>query len=194
MGHRLILASASPRRRGLLLEAGYDFLVEPAEVDERAIGEGLAAGEAAERIARAKAEAVARRFPDDVVLAADTVVAARGMTLGKAADEAEARRILSLLSGTTHEVITGVAVLHLRAGLSLVERVISTVEMKTLSAAEIDAYIASGDWRGKAGAYGIQDSDSFVRRTAGCLTNIVGLPMTTTAMVLSRAGVVAATT
>lgn len=146
-------------------------------------------GEAALRIARAKAETVAGRFPDNVVLAADTIVALGSMILGKPVDAADARRILSLLSGTTHQVITGVAVVHSRSSLSLIEQVISTVEMKPLSSDEIDSYIASGQWRGKAGAYGIQDSNPFVRRMAGCLTNIVGLPITTTRRLLGEAGI-----
>ncbi len=191
MRPRLILASASPQRRRLLSEAGYDFLTHPADIDELSVARGLPPAEAAVRIARAKAQAVAGKFQDDVVLAADTVVGLGEMILGKAADAADARRILSQLSGTTHEVITGVAVIYLRSGLSLVERVISTVEMKPLAPGEIDAYIASDQWQGKAGAYGIQDSDPFVRRTAGCWTNIVGLPMTTTAKLLGLAGIVA---
>jgi septum formation protein len=93
------------------------------------------------------------------------------------------------LSGTTHQVITGVAVVQIRSALCLIEQVTSTVEMKPLSREEIDAYIASDQWQGKAGAYGIQDPDPFVRRTAGCMTNIVGLPMTTTRRLLGQAGV-----
>jgi len=187
---RLILASASPQRQRLLREAGYDFLTHPAEVDESSLTRNLAPADAALRIAGAKAQAVAGKFPDDVVLAADTVVALGGMILGKPADAADARRILAQLSGTTHQVITGVAVIHIRSALSLIEQVISTVEMKPLTPDEIDAYIASNQWQGKAGAYGIQDPDPFVRRTAGCVTNIVGLPMTTTRRLLGRAGIV----
>jgi septum formation protein len=193
MRARLILASASPRRRELLSGAGYDFLVYPADVDEASMGRGLAAPEAAKAIALAKCEAVAIRFPDDVVLAADTIVAltdALGETiLGKAADAADARRILSRLSGTTHQVITGVVVIHSGSRVRLIEQVISTVEMKPLTEKEIDAYIATNEWHGKAGAYGIQDSDPFVRRMAGCQTNIVGLPMTTTAKMLREVGI-----
>jgi septum formation protein len=125
------------------------------------------------------------------VLAADTIVALGGTILGKASDAVDARRILSQLSGTTHLVITGVAVIRSRSSLSLIEQVISTVEMKLLTSEEIDSYIATGQWRGKAGAYGIQDSDPFVRRMAGCLTNIVGLPITTTRKLLAEAGITA---
>ncbi len=158
-------------------------------MDESSLIRNLSPADAASRIAAAKAQAVAGRFPDDVVLAADTIVALGGTILGKPADAADARRILSQLSGTTHQVITGVAVVHIRSALSLLEHVISTVEMKPLSPDEIDAYIASNQWQGKAGAYGIQDPDPFVRRTAGCMTNIVGLPMTTTRKLLGQAGI-----
>jgi septum formation protein len=186
---RLILASASPQRRRLLAEAGYDFLVHPADVDEALIGRGLPVSGAALGIARAKGEAVAWVHPDDVVLAADTIVALGEMILGKAADAAEARGILSRLSGSTHQVITGVVVINGRSGARLERQVVSTVEMKPLTGEEIEAYIASEQWRGKAGAYGIQDSDPFVRRMSGCLTNIVGLPMTTTRKLLGEAGI-----
>ena len=187
---RLILASASPQRQRLLREAGYDFLTQSADVDESSLIRNLSPADAALRIAVAKAQAVTGRFPDDVVLAADTIVALGGTILGKPADAADARRILSQLSGTTHQVITGVAVVQIRSALCLIEQVTSTVEMKPLSREEIDAYIASDQWQGKAGAYGIQDPDPFVRRTAGCVTNIVGLPMTTTRRLLGRAGIV----
>ncbi|MGD0541430.1 MAG: Maf family protein [Tepidisphaeraceae bacterium] len=186
---RLILASASPQRQRLLREAGYDFLTQSADVDESSLIRNLSPADAALRIAVAKAQAVTGRFPDDVVLAADTIVALGGTILGKPADAADARRILSQLSGTTHQVITGVAVVQIRSALCLIEQVTSTVEMKPLSREEIDAYIASDQWQGKAGAYGIQDPDPFVRRTAGCMTNIVGLPMTTTRRLLGQAGV-----
>jgi septum formation protein len=186
---RLILASASPQRRRLLAEAGYDFIVHPADVDEALIGRGLEASEAALQIARAKGDVVASQFPEDVILAADTIVALGETILGKAADATEARRILSQLSGTTHQVITGVVVINGRSGARLGEQVTSTVEMKPLTSEEIEAYIASDQWRGKAGAYGIQDSDPFVRRMSGCLTNVVGLPMTTTRRLLGEAGI-----
>ncbi len=163
--------------------------MHPADVDEALIGRGLPASEAALAIARAKGEAVSAQFPEDVVLAADTIVALEETILGKAADAAEARGILSRLSGTFHQVITGVVVINGRSGARLGQQVVSTVEMKPLTSEEIEAYIASHQWRGKAGAYGIQDSDPFVRRMSGCLTNIVGLPMTTTRKLLGEAGI-----
>lgn len=161
----------------------------PADIDESSVAGNLAPEQAAMRIACAKAQAVADGFPDDVVLAADTIVALGESILGKPADAADARRILGALSATTHRVISGVAVVRRRPALLLSRCVISTVEMKPLSLVQIDAYIASNQWQGKAGAYGIQDPDPFVSRTAGCLTNIIGLPMTTTQAMLAEAGI-----
>lgn len=191
---RLILASASPRRQQLLRDAGYEFTVESASIDEDAAAleltaRDLAPGDLAEYLARLKAGAVASRFPDNVVLAADTVVAFADTVLGKPRDAADARRMLSLLGGTVHSVITVVAVVQASANFSRHARVLSAVHMRSLTEQEIAQYVASNQWQGKAGGYGIQDPDPFVTRTSGCLTNIVGLPMHTTAEMLSEAGI-----
>jgi septum formation protein len=188
---RLILASASPRRQSLLRDAGYEFLVHPADLNESALSAGvnLSADDLPFYLACAKAEAVAARFPNDVVLAADTIVALNGDVIGKPADADDARRILSRLSGTTHRVVTGVVIFRRATQVRLSQTVASTVQMRPLTTGQIDAYIATGQWQGKAGAYGIQDSDPFVARIDGCLTNIVGLPMTTTAELLRKAGI-----
>ena len=188
-GQRLILASASPRRQTLLRNAGYVFTIDPADIDEVDVRE-MPAGDLAEYLARRKADAVAIRHPEDVVLAADTVVAYASQLLGKPRDPADARRMLRLLSGTVHSVITGVAVAHTASGFSRHARVLSAVHMRELSDEEISRYVASNEWRGKAGGYGIQDPDPFVIRTSGCHTNIVGLPMTTTSQLLQEAGIV----
>lgn len=186
---RLVLASASPRRQELLREAGYAFVISPADIDESDVPEGLAPGPLAEHLAFEKARAVSRAHPDDVVLAADTVVAFGDRPLGKPADPDQAREMLDVLGGTTHVVITGVAVIHRAANLLRRCRVLSAVHMRALTPAEIDAYVQSGQWQGKAGGYGIQDPDPFVTRTAGCHTNIVGLPMTSTRRLLAEAGI-----
>lgn len=187
----LILASNSPRRQELLREAGFEFSVEPSDVDEDALalaGESLPSAVAL-RLAEAKASAVAEKFPDNVILAADTVVAFGDQLLSKPIDAADARRMLALLSGTTHIVITGVCVAMKQHGCVKSERVMSVVHMRNLSADEIDQYVAGGKWQGKAGGYGIQDRDPFVTRLAGCHTNIVGLPMTTTVRMLAEVGI-----
>ena len=186
---RLILASSSPRRQELLREAGYAFDVRPADVDESDFAPTLRPAEVAELLAGRKAQVVAAAFPEDVVLAADTVVALGDQTLGKAADAADARRILRSLGGTHHEVITAVAVICQSAGKRAERTVRSSVYMRAMSDAELDAYLATGLWEGKAGAYGIQDDDPFVTRIEGSLTNIVGLPMDETASLLAAFGI-----
>jgi septum formation protein len=185
----LVLASASPRRQQLLSEAGYTFKVYPASIDEDDVPKHLHPGEVADYLARQKAEAVAKRFPEDVVLAADTVVEFAERVLGKPKDADDAAKMLRVLSGTVHSVITGVAVQQQSRDVFLHDRVLSTVHMRPLTDEEIARYVASGDWQGKAGGYGIQDPDPFVTRTSGCHTNIVGLPMHTTADLLREAGI-----
>ncbi|MHC4848337.1 MAG: Maf family protein [Planctomycetota bacterium] len=173
----MILASASPRRRRLLEEAGIQFLVRPADVEEIAEGEPH---EVAATNARRKAEAV----DGELVLGADTVVALGDELLGKPRDAAEARSMLERLSGTTHRVITGVA---LRGVRTLVRTVETAVTMRELTRAEIDAYVASGEGLGKAGAYAIQQSaDRFVTRLSGPYDNVVGLPVETVRAMLEE--------
>ena len=150
---RLILASASPRRTDLLREAGYAFDVEPADVDESELaGEPPAAYVV--RVAAMKARVIAARHPDEVVLAADTTVVIDGAMLAKPADDADATRMLGLLSGRTHDVLTGVVLV--RAGRESSAVVGTRVRFRSLTAAEIDWYVASGEPRDKAGAYGVQ--------------------------------------
>ena len=189
---RLILASASPRRQQLLRDAGYAFDVRPADVDESNYPPDLVPAAVAELLAARKADAVAHLSPADVTLAADTVVGLGRQTLGKAADAADARRILAALAGTRHETITAVRVVCPARGIDLARTVRSAVHMRPLTADELDAYVATGLWEGKAGAYGIQDDDPFVTRIDGSLTNIMGLPMEEAAAMLRDAGVVPA--
>jgi len=187
----LILASASPRRRELLYAAGYDFEVHPADIDEEDYPSKILPADLALRLGALKAQAMAEKHPDVVVLGADTVVAFGEQPLGKPADEAAAIKMLELLSGTTHIVITGVTVEHRSASFSQSARVMSAVRMRLLTANEIKRYVESGDWKGKAGGYGIQDErkDPFVTRMSGSHTNIVGLPMKKTMEVLKAGGV-----
>jgi septum formation protein len=186
---RLVLASASPRRLHLLRDAGYLFDVDPAHINESDHPSGLSPGELAEYLALQKAQAVMRRHPGDVVLAADTVVALGKLVLGKPDDAADAGRMLELLGGSTHQVITGVAVMHAGASNAVAARVSSQVSMRPLRDDEIKRYVASNEWQGKAGGYGIQDPDPFVTCTSGSLTNIVGLPMDETRQLLAAAGI-----
>lgn len=186
---QFILASASPRREQLLREAGYVFLVDPADIDERDHPPNLAPAELAGFLARRKAEVVALRHPIDLILAADTIVALGTIVLGKPADAADARRMLRQLGGTTHQVISAIAIGRSLPAISNGQVVVSSVQMRLLSDAEIDEYVVSDAWSGKAGGYGIQDPDPFVTCMTGSLTNIVGLPMDETRALLSGAGI-----
>ena len=143
----------------------------------------------AEYLANAKAGVVAKGYADDVTLGSDTVVALGNELLGKPVDAADARQMLAKLSGTTHRVITGVAVIQPATGFHRSTTVISSVRMRPLTTDEIERYVAGGQWQGKAGGYGIQDDDPFVINMGGSLTNIVGLPMEETAELLLAAGI-----
>jgi septum formation protein len=184
---RLILASASPRRRDLLASIGVTpDAIRPAEIDETPARDELPR-RYAERLAKEKAQAAAVAAPGALVLAADTVVAAGRRILGKPADEAEARGFLSLLSGRRHRVITAVALR--RDGREWLRRVETQVKMKRLSDDEIAAYLGSGEWRGKAGGYAIQGiGAAFMPWINGSYTSVVGLPLTETANLLQGAG------
>jgi len=188
----LILASASPRRESLLREAGYEFTVRPSNFDESPAEQaGMLPSALALHLAEAKAHAIAEQFPEAVVLAADTVVAFGDLTIGKAIDADDARRILQLLSNTTHMVITAIAVIGWKLNFQAIERVMTAVQMRPLSDRQIDSYVESGKWQGKAGAYGLQDGVDFVDRVWGCRTNVVGLPIKTAKRLLDQAGIVA---
>ncbi|WP_374513363.1 nucleoside triphosphate pyrophosphatase [Brevundimonas sp.] len=183
----LVLASASPRRVELLALVGITpDRIEPADIDETPL-KGETPPRLAARLAVGKVGVVAARAPDAVVLAADTVVAVGRRLLEKAADEVEAERFLRLLSGRNHRVLTGVAV---AAGGKVRHRVVDTrVTFKVLSDAEVAAYVASGEWRGKAGGYGIQGrAGAFVTRIVGSYPAVMGLPLPETVNLLAGAG------
>jgi septum formation protein len=186
---RFVLASGSPRRQELLRAAGYTFDIIIPNVDESSYPTDMMPDAIAVHLSEAKARAIAASEPQCVILAADTVVAFGDTPLGKPADEDDARRMLALLSGTTHLVITSVTVVHTAENFFKTVRTMSAVRMRFLTPGEMDSYVASGEWIGKAGGYGIQDKDPFVTRIAGSHTNIVGLPMGVAKRVLSEAGV-----
>jgi septum formation protein len=186
---KLILASASPRRESLLREAGYQFEVHRPDIDEDEYFGKMLPIPLAGFLAQAKAAEIARRFPDAVVLAADTVVAFGDTPIGKPADEAEAERMIELLSSTTHTVITGLAVRCIARDINLTRTVMSAVRMSKLSPRDITDYVSTGRWKDKAGGYGIQDPNPLVRLTWGSLSNVIGLPMDETRELLRRAGI-----
>jgi septum formation protein len=178
---KLVLASSSPRRAQILRDAGFDFTIQPANVDE-----SLAPGEAVEayvaRIAQAKAHAVAGRALADgtpaIIIAADTVVLAGKQILPKPKDADDARRMLRLLNATTHEVLTGLFVIRAYDGISFAHLERTRVEFNRISDLDIDAYIQTKEPFDKAGAYGIQGiGGRFVRKVDGCYFNVMGLPL-----------------
>lgn len=184
---KLILGSASPRRRELLAQLG----LEPLEVRAPDIDETPARGEPARdyvaRMAREKAAALECR-PGEVILCADTTVSCGRRILGKPEDEKEAAEFLWLLSGRRHHVLTAVAV---RTAMGLHERLVDTVvKFRPLSNADVNGYLASGEWRGKAGGYAIQGrAGAFVPWIQGSFTGVVGLPLAETALLLGAAGI-----
>ena len=185
---RLILASASPRRIELLARIGVTpVAVVPADIDE-SVPRGELPRQHALRLAREKAAAVAAREPEALVLAADTVVAVGRRILPKVEDEATLRSCMELLSGRRHRVLTGVALAI--PGGAIRERLGETmIAMKRLSAQEIDYYASHGEWRGKAGGYALQGyGEVYVRHIAGSYSNVVGLPLAETRLLLKSAG------
>ena len=185
---RLILASASPRRLDLLARVGVTpDAVVPADIDE-SVPRGELPRQHALRLAREKAEAVAAKEPGTLVLAADTVVAVGRRILPKVEDEATLRACMKLLSGRRHRVLTGVALAM--ANKPIRERLVETmIAMKRLSDEEIGYYASHGEWRGKAGGYALQGyGEVYVRHIAGSYSNVVGLPLAETRVLLKSAG------
>jgi len=185
---KLVLASASPRRLDLLRQIGIEpDAIEPADIDEVPRRGELPAAHVV-RLAEEKARAVQPRHADAFILAADTVVACGRRILAKAEDETTARACLALLSGRRHRVYGGVALLTPSGGLAI-RRVVSQVGFKRLNDDEMAAYLASGEWQGKAGAYAIQGrAAALISWVAGSYSNVVGLPLYETAQLLAGRG------
>ena len=179
MSDRLVLASASPRRKELLASAGFTCEVDSADVDETPPPDLREAAPIATALARRKAAAVLGRRPKslgDVILAADTVVWIEGTLLGKPADDADARRMLRLLSGKEHVVATGFCLL--RGEREILGASVTRVQFEPLTPGAIDAYVATREPFDKAGGYAIQGKAGlFVRRIDGSYSNVVGLPL-----------------
>jgi septum formation protein len=188
-GGGLVLASASPRRRQLLAEAGWAFRVVEPPVPEPDDGwHGLGPNGLAEALAYFKARSVWEADPGDWVLGADTVCSHAGRIIGKPADEEDARAILRSLCGTRHAVITALAILGPPA-VRLIASDTTYITMRNASDADIQAYLDSGEWRGKAGAYAIQETgDRFVECVEGSFSNVVGLPLELLERMIDRIG------
>lgn len=185
----LILASSSPRRADLLRGLGLSFRIVPSGFEERHQGRTRDPARFVETLALGKAEEVAGKVGRGLVLGADTIVILAGEILEKPADPAEAREMLSRLSGRWHEVYTGVALVEAEGMASLVGHERTRVKFRRLEAEEIEAYVRTGEPLDKAGAYGIQGLGAIlVERIEGCYTNVVGLPLTRVALMLREFG------
>jgi septum formation protein len=198
----LVLASASPRRQELLRNAGFEFAVQPANISEE-LQEGEKPKAFAERLACKKALAVFQQWPNDIILGADTIVIVQGEILGKPRDNADAERMLKLLSGRTHQVTTGVCIVgplgnQLETGNQKLETIFcdarsetTSVIMAPLSDEDIRAYVVTQEPSDKAGAYGIQGIASrWISRIEGDYFNVVGLPVSLVYRMLHEHGVV----
>jgi septum formation protein len=185
----IILASNSPRRRELLRQIGVVFASDPADVDERILpGEGAEAY--AVRVALDKARVAAGRAGEGIVIAADTIVVLGGTILGKPADARDAERMLGMLSGRVHRVISGLAVVDAKTGRTRTGSAGTTVWFRDLTPAEIRSYVLTGEPLDKAGAYGIQEKGALlVEKIEGCYFNIVGLPLSLLGEMLREFGI-----
>lgn len=184
MQRPIILASGSPRRVELMRQMGLEFEAVPVDVDEHLAGKPH---EVVAALARRKAMAALQRYPDRYILAADTLVHAQGEVLGKPADQDDARRMLALLSGSEHQVFTGVCVLHGQKAWA--DCVCTQVRFAQLSAGDIAGYVQSGEPMDKAGAYAVQGMGGmFVTEVHGSPSNVIGLPMHTVRALLAQAG------
>ena len=186
----IVLASSSPRRRELLLRAGYTFQVVLPRVDESAFpATGTSPKRYAEELALAKAQSVAPRYPDSIVVGADTLVDLNGEIIGKPQDGKEAECITRKLFSAPHQVITGLALIRLRDHTAVVRSDSTTVTPREMTESQIARHVAGRSWEGKAGAYAIAErGDEFVERIDGSVTNVMGLPMELLAQLLDDLG------
>jgi septum formation protein len=174
----LILASSSPRRRQLLAEWGYDFsVIHPSDVAECGVCSNETPPELVARLAFQKAQDVAARVSRGIVIGCDTVAECCGQILGKPANREHARQMLQLLSGREHHVYSGLCLWPRPGAMHHVEVDVTKLVMDPLSDADLDAYLATSDWEGKAGAFGYQDGLDWVHVIEGSESNVVGLPM-----------------
>ncbi len=175
---RLILASASPRRSALLSQIGLTFEIFPSEIEEPLPDKDLSPEKVTQKLAKLKARAVAERYTEGIIIGADTLVLLKKELLGKPKNREDAKSMLSRLSGKTHRVITGVALIDVKKKTETTWSEVTKVCFRELCADEIDNYIESGEAKDKAGAYGIQGRGAaFVKRIDGCYFNVVGLPL-----------------
>ena len=173
----IVLASASPRRRQLLADSGYHFIIEPSEIDEPEPTGPCDVRKYVSELAFRKAWEVANRRRAGLILAADTACQVDGRILNKPADRAGAEEMIRLQEGRPVEILTGLVLFHAERWTWIGAVETTVVQVRTLSSQEREAYLNSGDWEGKAGGYGLQDKDPFVSILQGSFSNAVGLPM-----------------
>ena len=188
---QFILASASPRRRDLLRKAGYCFEIVPSGVDESKYNvNGICSKEHTKILALAKAKDIAAKFPNAIVMGSDTVVDLDGEIIGKPDHADHAEEIIRKLFSRPHGVITGLAFVCIEKEIEIVEADTTIVYPRNLTEEQIASHIQNGQWEGKAGAYGIQETgDEFVERIDGSFTNVMGLPMERTEHLLGKLGI-----
>lgn len=190
MTKKIVLASASPRRKQLLTQVGLNFTVESSNLEERIDNKNLDFGFIVTDLAYKKARGVACNHTDGIIIGADTIVVINESILGKPSSEHEAKLMLAKLSGRWHSVFTGLAVIDLDSKVVLTDFVESKVKFRKLSKSEIDNYVKTGEPLDKAGAYGIQEKGALlVEKINGCYYNIVGLPVFKLKEMLSKVGV-----
>jgi septum formation protein len=186
---KIVLASKSPRRKELLTQIGLDFIVDVSEIDEDKF-KNLAPQSLVKKLSRVKAEKVAKRHKNAIIIAADTLVVLGKELIGKPKDEKDAVRILKKLSGKTHTVITGFTILDSKTKRQITEIVKSKLKFKELSNQEIKDYVTTKEPMDKAGGYGIQGKASvFIERINGDFSNIVGLPIFSLCKALKKFGI-----
>ena len=175
---KIILASKSARRKKILEEKGYEIEVDASGFDEKSVKKDDVK-ELVREIARQKAELVAERHPDSIIVAADTLVYFEGKELGQQETDEQAKETMQRLMGKTHEVVSGLCVINSATNKMLHDIDVSYVTLKRVSDEKLDEYIKSGLYKGKAGAYNIDDPEfkSFVEKVEGSYTNIMGLPI-----------------
>lgn len=185
-----ILASASPRRKQLLEEAGLQFETIVSDVDESLFStDGVTSTEHTMILALEKAKDVAKKHPNKLVMGADTVVDCNGLIIGKPDNAAHAEQITRILFSDPHKVITGVALVRISDNTEIIEAATTVVYPRMLTEEQIANHITNGNWQGKAGAYGIQETgDEFVERIEGSYTNVIGLPMELVKQLLKKLG------
>jgi septum formation protein len=189
MNVTFILASQSPRRSELLRQIGLSFTIDPADVDETVLS-GESPETYAVRVALEKARVASKKAGKGIVIAADTIVELNGTILGKPADAHDAERMLGMLSGNMHRVITGLVLRDVVTGKTITRTAVTKVWFKGLSPGEIRSYAATGEPLDKAGAYAIQEKGALlVEKVEGCYFNVVGLPLSLLGEMLKELGV-----